>query len=255
MNPQELRRQVIQRGFEQVLNDAKVPQRTHLKVIEALTKRITALDEDAKGHAEQDKLHGQILARHETQSQAHERQIAEWDAKVQDFLAKDWTGVPGKDADPGKPGQDAVVDYPAIIDMIRPLIPVPKDGDPGKDATVDEDRIVSQLISRLQKEKPLDISHIRNAQTFIKDGVKYKVEELMRGAGGSSGSGSFTYNEVVSGSGTAWTLVAAPINNSLRLFANGQRLTPTIDYSLSGSSITTVDSWTAGTILADYQYA
>lgn len=65
-------------------------------------------------------------------------------------------------------------------------------------------------------------------------------------------SGTGTFNEVVSGSGTSWTLGATPTTGTVRLYANGQRLTPTVDYSISGANITTINSWSAGTILADY---
>jgi len=67
-------------------------------------------------------------------------------------------------------------------------------------------------------------------------------------------SGTAVYNEVVSGSGTTWTLAHTPLSGTLALYANGQRLTPTTDYSLSGATITTVLSWDAGSILADYFY-
>lgn len=78
-----------------------------------------------------------------------------------------------------------------------------------------------------------------------------------RGGGSSSGtsSGTNVYNEVVSGSGTAWTLTVVPTLGSVRLFANGQRLTPGgVDYTISGANITTIQSWSAGTILADYSH-
>lgn len=67
-------------------------------------------------------------------------------------------------------------------------------------------------------------------------------------------SGTAVYNEVVSGSGTSWTLAHTPVSGTLLLYANGQRLTPTTDYSLSGATITTVTSWASGTLLADYFY-
>lgn len=70
----------------------------------------------------------------------------------------------------------------------------------------------------------------------------------------TGGAGTAVYSEVVSGSGTAWTLAHTPTSSSLMLYANGQRLTPTVDYSISGANITTVSSWVAGTILADYIY-
>jgi len=67
-------------------------------------------------------------------------------------------------------------------------------------------------------------------------------------------SGTQVVNEVVSGSGTSWTLAHTPTTGTLALYANGQRLTPTVDYSLSGANITTVLAWSAGTLLADYLY-
>lgn len=75
------------------------------------------------------------------------------------------------------------------------------------------------------------------------------------GIGGtSSGGNTFVYNEVVSGSGTSWTLANTPVIGLQAIYANGQKLTPTVDYSITSAAITTVDSWAAGTILADYQH-
>lgn len=69
-----------------------------------------------------------------------------------------------------------------------------------------------------------------------------------------AGYGTPVLNEVVSGSGTAWTLAHTPNSTGVQLYANGQRLIPTVDYTLTGASITTVQSWVAGTLLADYGY-
>lgn len=68
-----------------------------------------------------------------------------------------------------------------------------------------------------------------------------------------SGSNAI-YNEVVSGSGTSWTLAHTPTTGTLQLYANGQRLMETTDYTLSGTTITTLTSWATGTLLADYLY-
>lgn len=70
---------------------------------------------------------------------------------------------------------------------------------------------------------------------------------------GGGSSGTSVVGEVVSGSGTAWTLAHAP-TNGVALFVNGQRLQLTTDYSIVTTAITTVLSWTAGTMLADYSY-
>jgi hypothetical protein len=61
-------------------------------------------------------------------------------------------------------------------------------------------------------------------------------------------------NEVVQGNGTAWSLAFAPVPNSVALYASGIRLTPGVgnDYTISGIAITTVGTYAAGTLLADY---
>lgn len=73
---------------------------------------------------------------------------------------------------------------------------------------------------------------------------------------GGSGSRTFVYNEIVSGSNTTFTLANTPATGLYAVFANGQRLTPGAgnDFTLSGAIITTALSWSAGSILADYQY-
>lgn len=73
---------------------------------------------------------------------------------------------------------------------------------------------------------------------------------LVDSSGGSTGTA--VYNEIVAGSGTSWTLANIPDTGTLQLYADGQRLSPTVDYTLVGAAITTVLSWSAGTLLADY---
>jgi hypothetical protein len=70
----------------------------------------------------------------------------------------------------------------------------------------------------------------------------------------SSTGNTFVYNEVVSGSATTFTLAHTPVTGLYAVYANGQRLTPTVDFTLAGAVITTIDSFAAGTVLSDYQY-
>lgn len=70
----------------------------------------------------------------------------------------------------------------------------------------------------------------------------------------TAGGNTQVFNEVVSGSNTTWTLAFTPSVGTQAIYANGQRLTPTTDYTISGAAITTIDSWAAGTVLADYQH-
>lgn len=70
----------------------------------------------------------------------------------------------------------------------------------------------------------------------------------------ATGASTAVFGEVVAGSGTSWTLAHTPTSLGIALYANGQRLTLTVDYSLAGAALTTVLSWSAGTLLADYFY-
>jgi hypothetical protein len=67
--------------------------------------------------------------------------------------------------------------------------------------------------------------------------------------------GTFVENEVVSGSGTSWTLANTPLSGSVKLWAGGIRLTPGAgnDYTISATAITTAQSYSTGALIADYR--
>jgi hypothetical protein len=67
--------------------------------------------------------------------------------------------------------------------------------------------------------------------------------------------GTPVIDEQVSGSGTSWTLAHTPVAGTLRVYGSGQRLVGGgVDYTLSGAAITTINSYSAGQIRADYNY-
>lgn len=78
---------------------------------------------------------------------------------------------------------------------------------------------------------------------------------LVQSSGG--GSSTFVNNEIVSGSGTSWTLAQTPLAGAQNIYAQGIRLYPGSDpnfgYSITGSAITTQQSYTTGDLIADYQ--
>jgi hypothetical protein len=86
------------------------------------------------------------------------------------------------------------------------------------------------------------------------------VTSIVRNADGTiditldTGAGSTTpvNNEIVSGSGTTFTLAYTPTAGSVHLYGYGQRLTLTEDYTITGAVITTINSFDTGKILADY---
>lgn len=94
-------------------------------------------------------------------------------------------------------------------------------------------------------------SSVDNA-TIINSAFDPVTRRLLVDSGGSSGT--FVTNEVVSGSGTSWTLANTPVAGTVQLYGNGQRLIPGgVDYTITGAAITTVNSFSTGTLLADYQ--
>ena len=72
----------------------------------------------------------------------------------------------------------------------------------------------------------------------------------------SGATGTFVTNEVVAGSGTTFTLANTPISGSQAVYGNGQRLTPGAgkNYTISTATLTMANSYSAGTVLADYRY-
>jgi len=63
-------------------------------------------------------------------------------------------------------------------------------------------------------------------------------------------------NEVVSGSATTFTLANTPVVGTVKVFGAGVRLTPGAgnDYTINGKNLTFINSYSSGSILADYCY-
>lgn len=105
------------------------------------------------------------------------------------------TPVKGKDYFDGRHGETPTDEH--LIDLIAPLIPKVEAIAPVhttkivKEALPLTPSLVAQIVTimrTLPEKDRLDISQIRNASSFMKDGIKYRVEELMHGGGGSTGS-------------------------------------------------------------------
>lgn len=237
----DLKLQIIQKGVQGVLDEAKVPQRVHLQVLQQLAERINQHKADLTVHQE-DRKKSQDLV------ESHERQIQQWDELQKKLTSIErLQGDPGKDADP--------VDTNALVEQIMSQLqvpttedigqyvlsrmPVPEDGKPGDDAVIDEDAIINGIIERLKKDKILDLSHIKGAQTFIKDGVKYRFEELMHGGGSTGGSASIftqTPDGLIDGSNKSYTTIHA-ITTVIGLWYNGEFVHPA-EYTVAGSGFT-----------------
>lgn len=255
----EIHNELFKESLKEVLENAKVPMNQHLGALKVIEMNLAKAKKDRETHQNFALQHARQMSEHQRHMQEHDVQISAYQKELERSrgLAKGEMGEKGEDGRDGVDGLSPSINE--IVAQVLPLIPQPEKGEPGQNAVFDEEIFMSKVIDRLKKDKPLDLSHIKNAQDFVlrtsQKNIKVKLEEMLHGGGGAGGSaGTAVYGEVVSGSGTTWTLANVPLAGTLRLYADGQRLTITVDYSLSGATITTVDSWVSGTILADYQH-
>ncbi len=271
---EELKKEIVTKAVERAMNEHQVPARQLLAAIKNLE---SVMGDHALAVSELKR----ISANHDTGEARAQEMMDGYEMltlEFQSLLASLQTELERVSSIKPEPGKDGV--SPKLEDIVlalKPHLPKPNEVDPQQivaqviellpkteEALVQEqepldvDALFDQFIARIQKERPIDVSHLKNAESFMFGKKKYKIEELMRGAGGTGGSsGTSVYGEVVAGSGTAWTLANAPTAGTLRLYANGQRLKEgaiPADYTLSGTNITTNNSWALGTLLADYSH-
>lgn len=106
----------------------------------------------------------------------------------------------GEDGAPGEPGKDGKTPTDKqLTALIKPLIPKVERGEDGKSVSVQD---LIEAIKSLEGRDAadfgkavgakIDISQVRNASSFMKDGIKYKIEELMHGGAAATTPGSFT---------------------------------------------------------------
>ena len=155
-----------------------------------------------RSHQELLKEHERQIAEHDSQNQDHQRQIEEWDKTSQHLLSIEHikgeqgeAGLDGRDGIDGKDADEEAIKA-SILEVLPDLIPAPI---PGKDAEFDQPTFIKAVIREIQNSKALDLTHIKGAQKFIKDGVSYKIEELMHGGGSSTGGTGLKYLPLVSG--------------------------------------------------------
>ncbi len=146
-------------------------------------------------------------------------------------------GEPGKDGRNGRDGES----------VMGPQGPAGKDSiseyktEVIREEAIIDDRLVKKVIAimrKLPEKDRLDISAIKNAQSFIFGGKRYKTEELMHG-GGSSGGGAFTGSQEKSTTIPNGVLTTFAFTHTPTLiYWNGAFQTLTDDYTVGGNSIT-----------------
>lgn len=245
MNSEQLSmdKDLVQEALQNVLEKSKVPTILHMQVIKLLTSKMAEHKKDREWWVNFIQNHEHVIDDHNKRNAYHDIQSKEYTNQIERLktLAK------GEKGDQGEKGETPVkgihyfdgkdADEEKIISQVLQKIPIPKNGQKGKDA--DEDKIVSVIISRIQKENLIDLSHIKGAQGFIKDGVKYKFEELMHGSKSSGGSATIftqTPTGTIDGVNKTYT-TAHTITTVIGLWYNGEFVHPS-EYTVSGSGFT-----------------
>lgn len=233
METTDLKRQIIEKGVRQVLEEAKVPQSMHLRVVRALHEAMAKHKEDIVKFGKMHKKYKEDVVAHEERDKNHEETVKSFIEELQNAKNHDWTGPQGE---PGKDGEDAKeVDIEALAAQVLSRIPVPKDGkdgNHGKDGLdADVEKVVNVLLQRIQKGDVIHINHVRGAAAFIKDGIKYRTEELMHGGG----TKEYVPTGTIDGSNTTFTL-PFPSSN-WKVYADGARQRATADYTIAGVTL------------------
>lgn len=247
-SPVKIKRHVMAKAVETVLDTAKVPMRYHLKVVEKLHKALQTNEKQTKDHENtinslhqhyQGELNGlgeQVAGHASTMDQIyadHTTTLQQYQAEIEHLktLQKGEDGLPGQDAVP--------VDEEALVSRVLSKVPAPEKGDKGDAGdTLALDDIITAVVKRIQKGDVLHINNVKGAGAFIKDGIRYRFEELMHGGGSSSG-GSFTGSQEKSTTIPNGVLTSFAFTHTPKVITwNGAVQTLTDDYTISGNSIT-----------------
>lgn len=267
----DVKREIIEKGVQALLESHKVPYRVHAAVIQRLGEVVRDHKADLVVAKAERAIHKEMLASHDEIMYNHERQLNEWDSFVKHVLAlepkKGDRGVSGKDGRDGRDGVDAQeVDVNAIARLVLSLLPsMPEMPTPFE---LDEEALFSSLIARLKKEKSMTISDLKDGQGFLFNNKRYKFEELMRGAGGSGSGGAnvateeLTPTAVVDDITLDLTQLANTFIDVLFVTRNGQVLMPNgssgfpgSSWSISGNIVTVYNATDSDIYLVQYTFA
>ena len=250
MNPEtiQLNKKLVEDTLKEVIGKTSVPAEHLLKVVAELHKAHGEYKKTAEEHAA-------LIEHHKGQLEYHNGQIAQYDQALSEHHANHSAQVDafnaelersrgiakGEQGENGLDGLDGITpDVDAIIKEVLtkiPLIPGIQ-GAAGKDAEFDEEVLLTKFVGLIKKNKLVHIQDIAGANSFVKDGVKYKVEELMHGGGSSTSTTVTTQTGVISNLNTL--TASGTLTTIYSLAINGQFQHPVTDYTASGTTITYV---------------
>ena len=219
MNTQEIKKQILERGIKSLMDEAKVPMKIHLEVVKQLQTAI--------------QNHKKDIEKWDNYLKTHPIQKGDKGEKGDSIKGEPGESIKGDKGEPGKTVKQIVKE----IRVEQPIVTEKIIKETTKTEKIDEDKIIEDLLEKLKKEQILDLTHIKGAQTFIKDGIKYRVEELMHGGSKSSGGTGYTVETpsgTIDGTNVTFTVTAVPvyiISDGATYFANN-------GYTISGLTLT-----------------
>ncbi len=208
MNTQEIKKQILERGIKSLMDEAKVPMKIHLEVVKQLQTAI--------------QNHKKDIEKWDNYLKTHPIQKGDKGEKGDSIKGEPGESIKGDKGEPGKTVKQIVKE----IRVEQPIVTEKIIKETTKTEKIDEDKIIEDLLEKLKKEQILDLTHIKGAQTFIKDGIKYRVEELMHGGSKSSGGTGYTVETpsgTIDGTNVTFTVTAVPvyiISDGATYFAN-----------------------------------
>lgn len=134
-----------------------------------------------------------------------------------------------------------------LLALIKPLIPVVKDGSPDTGAEIikkinDANGLIDQsMIKDLESTLEVLRNGLVNLGGYVATPTQFVDDETPTGA--------------INGSNTTFVLSKTPLTGSLKVYANGQRMRVTEDYTFSGRTITFLTAPpTTSVVLVDFRY-
>lgn len=232
---------LVSKGVKALLEEAKVPLKLHLKVAQELR---TAFDNHTKDRAGFTETLRQAVAHLQEQKIERSRfnstlsrmqQLPHLKGEKGD---RGSAGVNGSNGADGTDGKDGVSpNLQTIVRALVPYLPKPKDGKDGKNFELKD--AVEAVLKELQKGDKLHISHVKGAAAFMKDGIRYRFEELMHGAG-NNGRVTRSYDLSSQCDGLNKTFTIPSFSSIITLIATDAPIIyrPTVDFTATGTTLT-----------------
>lgn len=198
--------------------------------------------------------------------------------KVRDGIKEEVTPVKGKDYFDGEKGEsiqgpEGRPGRAGVIGETGPQGPKGDQGEPGEKGQDADPLAVIEAIKKLEGQsatelgkalgKMIDVSYLRNANSFMFNGKKYKIEELMHGGGSSTTSGlnvttQYLLSATQDGDNVLIDLTQltnwATFVNLIALYRNNVPQTETLNFTLAGSVATIFNADAAEVFNATYSY-